>query len=389
MSRYHSYLNSAVLMLKLYNGDEPFSSFSKKFFSSNKKFGSKDRRQISHLCYCYFRMGKALQNLPVDEKILIGLFLNSNEPNGLLEALKPEWNRIVDLPINKKYPIINEQYSIIDVFPWKDELSEGINHSELCESFFIQPDLFLRIRPRYEKIVKEKLLSAEIDFRVISSLCLALPNTSKIDSRIKLDTEAVVQDYSSQKIGEFLPQEIKKSANFSVWDCCAGSGGKSLLLYDSNPAIDLSVSDIRESILVNLKKRFAKAGIKKYKSFKTDLTDSSFAVCHSPFNLILCDAPCTGSGTWSRTPEQLFFFEKEKIKQYAVLQKKIISNIIPDLKENGFLIYITCSVFKDENEEMVNYIEQEFRFELVKKELLKGYGKKADTMFVAVMKKTL
>jgi 16S rRNA (cytosine967-C5)-methyltransferase len=53
----------------------------------------------------------------------------------------------------------------------------------------------------------------------------------------------------------------------------------------------------------------------------------------SNFELIICDAPCTGSGTWSRTPEQLYFFDEKKIEQYALLQKKIVSTIIPRLKE--------------------------------------------------------
>jgi len=69
------------------------------------------------------------------------------------------------------------------------------------------------------------------------------------------------------------------------------------------------------------------------------------------------------------------------------LQKKIVSNVIPQLKENGVLVYVTCSVFKKENEDMVHYIVQELHLKLVKMELLKGYDKKADTMFAAVLNK--
>jgi len=159
------------------------------------------------------------------------------------------------------------------------------------------------------------------------------------------------------------------------------------MLHDYYPEVDLTVSDKRESIIVNLKKRFKDAGITNYKSFVADLTASDFGLRSSDFNLIICDAPCTGSGTWSRTPEQLFYFEKEKISHYAALQKKIISNIIAHLKPGGFLLYITCSVFKKENEEVVDFIKQEFHLQLVKMELLKGYDKKADTMFAALLVK--
>jgi len=93
----------------LYNGEEPFSSFLKKYFSANKKFGSKDRKAISHSCYCYFRLGKAAKNLPIEERILAGLFMCSKEANEMLAAIKPEWNEKVLLPVSEKCSMLNAQ----------------------------------------------------------------------------------------------------------------------------------------------------------------------------------------------------------------------------------------------------------------------------------------
>jgi len=59
------------------------------------------------------------------------------------------------------------------------------------------------------------------------------------------------------------------------------------------------------------------------------------------------------------------------------------------LKKNGWLLYITCSVFKKENEDVVEFIRSNSEFELVEMELLKGYEKKADTMFAALFKRKL
>ena len=103
-----------------------------------------------------------------------------------------------------------------------------------------------------------------------------------------------------------------------------------------------------------------------------------------PFDLIIADVPCTGSGTWPRTPEQLTFFHKKEIGSYAVLQRKIVENAVPHLAANGYFLYVTCSVFKKENEENVAFIQQKFQLKLLSMEYLKGYEMQADTLFVAL-----
>ena len=159
------------------------------------------------------------------------------------------------------------------------------------------------------------------------------------------------------------------------------------MAYDLMPGIELTVSDIRNSILVNLQNRFTEAGIKKYNSFVADLSDSSFVSHHSSYDLMIADVPCSGSGTWGRTPEQLQFFNAKKIEDYATLQKKIVTNIVPYIRTDGFLLYITCSVFHKENEEVVSFVQENLQMELVEMNVLKGYDKKADTMFAALLKK--
>jgi len=85
----------------------------------------------------------------------------------------------------------------------------------------------------------------------------------------------------------------------------------------------------------------------------------------------------------------LFYFNERKIEEYAALQKKIISNIVPNLKPGGILLYITCSVFKKENEAMVTWLKEKFHLQLMKMELLRGYEIKADTMFAALLHKSV
>ena len=335
-------------------------------------------------------------DISVEERIVTGLFLCADKPNEILGELKPEWNDKSDLSINEKLLIINppagparSSLSIQNIFPWKDELSHGIDHEEFCKSFFMQPDLFLRLRPGREKIVMQKLQHAKIDFAMISETCLSLPNSSKIDEIIELDSEAVIQDYNSQQTGRFLGSALATRRNDKpmVWDCCAGSGGKSIMIYDIYPKAELIVSDVRESILSNLKKRFEKAGIKNYRSFIADLTSEKSAIVNLKSEMIIADVPCSGSGTWSRTPEQLYFFNEKEIEKFFILQKKIVSKVIAQLQQGGTFVYITCSVFKRENEDVVLYINENFHLKLRQMEVLKGYDKKADSMFIAVFEK--
>lgn len=387
--KYFSHLNTAVQLLQQFNGKQPFGNFIKQFFAQHKKYGSKDRKNISQLCYAYFRTGKALPHLSIEERVLTGLFLCSTESNELLQNLKPEWNAGAHLSIKQKLDQLGISFNAI--FPWKDELSEGIDYEQFCISFFTQPDLFLRLRPGSAQTARSKLQQAGILFSDLSDTCIALPNASKIDTIIETDKEAVVQDYSSQRVGEFMEHVRSSTSSFAkatagkalrVWDACAASGGKSILAHDIFRQIDLTVTDIRESILINLKKRFAAAGITTWHPFVIDLSASAFT--RSTFDMIITDVPCSGSGTWSRTPEQLYYFNAAETERYSSLQKKIIHNVVPQLKPGGWLLYCTCSVFKKENEEMVQWLQQQYRLQLQKMELLKGYDQKADTLFAAL-----
>lgn len=333
--KYHrSHVNTASTIIESYKGEIPLSVFLKKFFSANKKYGSRDRKQISSLCFDHFRKVAAAK----------------------LSALK-------------------------------DELSSSIDPEKFQASFLQQPDLFIRIRPGFEKIVIDKLKSARLPAPASPlTTCISLPNSTKLDKVLQLNKEAVIQDANSQKVLDHLTG-IGHDQRLSLWDCCAASGGKTILAYDIlGGNADITVSDIRESILSNLKKRFAEAGIKNYHSLVADLTSIPHFPLPTP-DLLICDAPCTGSGTWARTPEQLDFFDPEKIDEYAEKQKKIVSTALPQLKKGGLFFYITCSVFKKENEDVSDFIKEKFDVHLLEMKTLPGYEIKADTMFTCTFRK--
>jgi 16S rRNA (cytosine967-C5)-methyltransferase len=180
----------------------------------------------------------------------------------------------------------------------------------------------------------------------------------------------------------------KRPYYIKVWDCCAASGGKSIMAVDVLKDITLTVTDVRASIINNLKSRFQQAGIKNYTSHVVDVANSnslSNTLKDERFDLVICDAPCSGSGTWGRTPEQLYYFTEDKIRHYSNLQKQVASNALRYVKKGGYLLYVTCSVFEQENQAVVKTMKEQFNLELVKMELLKGYEQHADTMFAALL----
>jgi 16S rRNA (cytosine967-C5)-methyltransferase len=381
-----AYLNTAQEILKKYAGEEPFSSFLKKYFKEHKQFGSRDRKQIAHLCYCFFRLGKSLRNYSIDESLAIAVYLCNTSSSPVLEKINPQWNEQAELDVDWKINQIKKEYDfkLEDIFPWGENFSDLLDCNSFVRSFFIQPQTFLRIRPGEEINVKQKLAVSNIPFHSVTDHCVAVAPATKLDEVIELNKEAVIQDLNSQQVLDPLIKYIQgKNKIKTAWDCCAASGGKSILLKDHFPKLQLTVSDIRESILINLVKRLAQAGITGYKKMVADIAQAPLKL-QQKFDLIVCDAPCSGSGTWSRTPEQLYFFDENKIEYYSGLQKKIVSNVVKSLQTGGFLVYITCSVFKNENEEVAEFIQEQLSLQLINMEYLKGYHQKADSLFTAL-----
>lgn len=392
--RWYSYLNTASRILNAYSGKLPFHHFIRNYFRENKKYGSKDRRFIGQLCFSYFRTGKSLESRPIEGKIVAGFFLTSEEPSEGLAVLKPDWNEFL-----AKAPTLAERLEFLKsempdfeaekIFPFVDHLGNINNRKGFNDAHLRQPDVFLRLRPGAESKATAQLKAAGIPFAV-NGTTITVPSGAAVDQALELNRTVVVQDASSQRVGELIGLAASHlPAKPKVWDCCAASGGKSILAQDILGNIQLTVSDIRDSILRNLRGRLQEANIKNFHSFSADLSsENSFLPLEvNSFDLIIADVPCSGSGTWSRTPEHLEFFKETQISEFAKLQQSIIQRVLPYLKPGGLLLYITCSVFREENEEMVSKFENENGLSRLELRYFEGYDRKADTLFACLLKK--
>ncbi len=375
-------------LLAQYEGKErePLHRFLVMYFKKNKQMGSSDRRWVSRYVYSFFRLGRALKDLlrtnPV-ERLAIADFLCNATPGLIAEKYLPNLMDQISLPVAAKLVLIQDLYpafSLSDVFTFDAHLSEGIDKDVFLQSYFTQPDLFIRVSEMHAGHLLKTLKLEGISVKEIGPATLVMPNGTKLEKVLPDQRHYQVQDLSSQKTGTYFQPKPYEY----WWDCCAASGGKSLLLHQLEPKVQLLVSDVRENSLHNLDERFQVAGIKKYQKKVLDLLQNNEQDLHDyEFDGIILDAPCSGSGTWGRTPEMLSQFEDHKIAYFSKLQKNIASNVIKYLKPGKPLIYITCSVFKEENEEVIAYLEETLGLKTEVMEVIKGYNDKADTMFVA------
>jgi 16S rRNA (cytosine967-C5)-methyltransferase len=353
-----------------YSGGLPLSHYLKNYFKLHPKLGSRDRKILSAMVYAWYRCSKGLDKaLSFEEKVVACLQLTENNSKHLERFL----------PAERTSAALNIQ----QIFPHDIALSGGINKEEWLTSMMQQPRLFIRARKK--DVIVRKLNEAGINFEEITATCLSIVNSTAIDKLLPPDSY-VVQDASSQQTGNYFDPQAKEH----WWDCCSGAGGKSLLLTDLNKQIQLTVSDKRESILHNLLHRFKQYRLPMPEQQLVDMannTEIQLKLNGRKFDNIICDVPCTGAGTWARTPEQLYYFDPAMLNDMQTLQSCIATNAAKYLKEDGKLFYITCSVFRKENEEAVDRIISGTGLKIEEQKIINGISIKADSMFITVLKK--
>lgn len=368
-------------IVNTYKGEIPLSVFLKDYLKSYPKLGSRDRKAINQALFLYYRYVTRLPDTLSPFEVIFNGLQGAEGKNSFLETTLLRHDESLAQKLTPLLPSNEENKT------WK--LSEGIDTDEWLDSLLTQPDLFIRVR---KSAAVNQLEKSEISFTKIESMgerCLAIPNGTKLD-QILPEESYVVQDWSSQKSVQILTDFLEGNPPKTMWDTCAGAGGKSLMLKDYLPGIKILATDIRQNILQNLTERFERYQMEAPGILVTNVSDAGKTkkqIGLRRFDLVLCDVPCTGSGTWARTPEQHFFFKSKSLRNMAERQLKIASNAARYLNKGGLLAYITCSVFEEENEQIVNKLVEEEGLKLVFSSAINGIHLKADSMYVAFLQK--
>ncbi len=159
-----------------------------------------------------------------------------------------------------------------------------------------------------------------------------------------------VQDEGSQ----LLAHLVQCTPGDLVMDFCAGSGGKTLAFAPAmNNSGQIFLHDIRAHALQDAKKRLRRAGIQNAQIIQAD--DTKLKKLKKKMDWVLVDAPCSGTGTLRRNPDMKWKFNLEMLNRLIGQQRTIFEKALSFMKPDGRIIYGTCSLLPQENEQQLDH----------------------------------
>lgn len=166
-----------------------------------------------------------------------------------------------------------------------------------------------------------------------------------------------VQEAGSLFLDKVLRSIIDTSQPQTILDLCAAPGGKSTLinsvLNDESLLVANEVIKTRAGVLAMNLSKWGTAN-----TIVTNNDPSQFTELHNVFDVIGIDAPCSGSGLFRKQPEAIKEWSEDNVMLCEVRQKRIVADVVPALKNGGYIIYSTCSYSPEENELQVDWLEQ-------------------------------
>jgi 16S rRNA (cytosine967-C5)-methyltransferase len=166
-------------------------------------------------------------------------------------------------------------------------------------------------------------------------------------------------DDGSRLIAEIAASALPSTAGPAprIWDCCAAPGGKTLILAKRLPAVDLLATDISSKRLTATQARFRRYAYgAAIRTEVADATSPNALPNEAAFDLILCDVPCSGTGTLARNPEIRLRLQPEDLARQSARQREILSHAAARLAPGGRIVYSTCSLEPEENEAVIDSV---------------------------------
>ena len=284
---------------------------------------------------------KYLQKAPyavTDSAVELCKKLGKSGMSGFLNAILRKYIKSPNLPLPKnEIESLSIKYSY-PAFAVKELINDyGKNLAEEIMQYDL-PYTFLR----FDSSVNGEDYFKELNKEYIATPfrnCYALKNFTRDDGFFE-------GKYTFQSIGSVAICNVVESGE-SLLDCCAAPGGKSVAL--ANKFKNITACELhphRANLIVDYANRMKVNNITVKTQDATQFNEEFL----NQFDMILCDAPCSGFGVTKENPDIKLNRQEENISELSKLQLKILKNVSNYLKKGGYLYYSTCSIFNKEND---------------------------------------
>lgn len=331
---------------------------------ANRYAGSGDRAAIRDLVFETVRcvrsfgwLGRADQDALTGRALMIGaLRASGQEPADLFTGA-----RFAPEPLSEEEaleaPSLDDapREVAVDCPEWlleKFDATLGADADVVLRLMQSRAPVFLRVNlartTRDEMIEALALNEIETKPHPLSKSALeVLSNPRRIaNSQAFADGLIELQDAASQAIVDLLPLQD----GLRILDYCAGGGGK-LLAMAARAKAQFTAHDIDPRRMRDIAPRAERAAI-------AGIVFAEPGAPQGKFDLVLCDAPCTGSGSWRRAPQAKWDLDEERLQDLCDIQGDVLDKACKFVAQDGVLVYVTCSLFDEENEAQVKAFVQ-------------------------------
>lgn len=357
----------------------PMEHLLRRYTKSRRYIGSKDRRYLQATFYEIMRQYGVIRALlegcsvAIDGRSVLLCFLREQADLRELFFCGKAYHPAVQTEEERRWLLAIEQdeWTLLDAAA-KANLPEwlytkiaqqyGEQAGALFDALAVPADVDIRINPQRSSSGEvQKLLAQQgIESREIEGLGDGLSVASSVSlTGLEAYQQGAfeIQDRGSQ----WVMQQLPISSGMTVLDYCAGAGGKSLLLAaEYRKSVRIIAHDSDAKRLTRLSPRAERAGA--VIEIMPQLPNPSALQA----DMVIVDAPCSGKGTIRRHPDLPWRLSESFVKEMVALQQSVLQSAAQYTCNGGYLLYITCSLLKEENEEQVkSFMKQCAEFELV------------------------
>lgn len=222
---------------------------------------------------------------------------------------------------------------------------------QICQHNQSIPETAIRLRtPVAEAALQDENIQLEPGLLLTSARRVQSGEITK--TKAFREGDVVIQDEASQLVATLVG---RAEGGSRILDCCAAPGGKTLAMADRNPESGITAVEIHPH-RARLLRQLVAISAQKINMLVADATNLPLS---RPYDAVLADVPCSGTGTLSRNPEIKWRLKPEDLSELQQRQLAILRSAIAHLAPGGRLVYSTCSLEKEENENVVEQILKE------------------------------